>query len=49
MKINGRATYLLDVLDTKSRFSGQGSFSEIQLFCDLRLEKKYIDQGDTSP
>ena len=38
MKINGSATYLLDVLNTKSRFSGQGLFSEIHccfvfLFC----------------
>ena len=49
MKINGSATYLLDVLNTKSRFSGQGLFSEIQLFCDFRLEKKYIDRGDNSP
>ena len=50
MKINGSATYLLDVLNTKSRFSGQGLFSEIHCcFCDFRLEKKYIDRGDNSP
>ena len=46
MKINGSAIYLLDVLDTKSRSSGQASFSEIH--CDLRLEKKYLDQSDNS-